>query len=109
MNTIGENLWGNQSVLGRDLKGPVRGSHLRNVLGFCLFAAAYYFAYRYGNGVQSCDLFSLLVSGFGFALHAAGGSAEPVVGVYPRSASDSTAGLGFGKSSAMVLAHYLCN
>ena len=48
MNTIGENLWGGQNVLERDLKGLIRGSHLRNVLGLCLFAVAFYFAYRYG-------------------------------------------------------------
>ena len=48
MNTIGENLWGNQNVLGRDLKGLVRGSHLWNVLGFCLFVVAFYFAYSHG-------------------------------------------------------------
>src|SRR5207344_587797 len=47
MNTLGENLWGNQNVVGGDLKGIVRGSHLRNVVGFCLFAVAFYFAYRY--------------------------------------------------------------
>ena len=48
MNTVGENLWGGQNVLERDLKGLIRGSHLRNVLGLCLFAVAFYFAYRYG-------------------------------------------------------------
>ena len=48
MNTIGENLWGGQNVLERDLKALIRGSHLRNVLGLCLFAVAFYFAYRYG-------------------------------------------------------------
>ena len=48
MNTIGENLWGNQNVVGGDLKGIVRGSHLRNVLAFCLFTMAFYFAYWYG-------------------------------------------------------------
>ena len=48
MSTIGENLWGTQKVLGRDLKGIVCQSHLRNVLGFCLFAVSFYFAYRYG-------------------------------------------------------------
>ena len=94
MNTIGENLWGGQNVLERDLKGLIRGSHLRNVLGLCLFAVAFYFAYRYGMAFShvtsspfwfpdSVLLCTLLV-----------GSAEPVVGVYPRSASDSTAALG---------------
>ena len=48
MSTIGENLWGTQKVFGRDLKGIVCESHLRNVLGFCLFAVSFYFAYRYG-------------------------------------------------------------
>ena len=48
MKTIGENLWANQNVLGRDLKRFGPGSHLRNVLGFCLFGVAFYFAYRYG-------------------------------------------------------------
>jgi integral membrane sensor domain MASE1 len=48
MSTIGENLWANQNVLGRDLNGLDRGSYVRNVLGFCLFAVAFYFAYRYG-------------------------------------------------------------
>jgi len=48
VNTIGENLWGDQNILGRDLREVVRGSRLRNVLGFCLFGVAFYFAYRYG-------------------------------------------------------------
>ena len=48
MNAIEENLRDHQNLLGRDLKGLIRGSHLRNVLGFCLFAVAFYFAYRYG-------------------------------------------------------------
>src|SRR5262245_3142645 len=48
MNAIGENLRSDQNVLERDLKGLVRGSQLRNVLGFCSFGVAFYFAYRYG-------------------------------------------------------------
>ena len=48
VNTIGENLWGDQNILGHDLREVVRGSRLRNVLGFCLFGVAFYFAYRYG-------------------------------------------------------------
>src|SRR5262249_11386877 len=48
MNTIGEDLWSKQNILGRDLKWIVRGSTLQNVLGLCLFGVAFYFAYRYG-------------------------------------------------------------
>src|SRR5262245_9228987 len=48
MNTVSENLLRNQNVLGRDLNGLVRGPYLKNVLGFCLFGVAFYFAYRYG-------------------------------------------------------------
>ena len=48
VNTIGENLWGDQNILGRNLREVVRGLRLGNVLGFCLFGVAFYFAYRYG-------------------------------------------------------------
>ena len=47
MNVIGENLLGHQKVLRHDLRAIVRRSHFRNVLAFCLFVAAFYFAYRY--------------------------------------------------------------
>jgi PAS domain S-box-containing protein len=48
MNAIGANLRGDQNLLGRDLNGLVRGPYLKNVLGFCLFGVAFFFAYRYG-------------------------------------------------------------
>ena len=38
---------GQSERLGGDLKRIVRRSYLGNVLGFCLFAVAFYFAYRY--------------------------------------------------------------
>jgi integral membrane sensor domain MASE1 len=48
MNTIDENLRHHQNLLGYDLKGIVSRPHLWNVLGFGLFVAVFYFAYRYG-------------------------------------------------------------
>jgi PAS domain S-box-containing protein len=43
-----ETLLAGRRVRGRDLELLVRSPQFRNVLGFCLFVAAFYFAYQYG-------------------------------------------------------------
>ena len=75
MSAISENLRKNQSVLGRDL--VVRWSHFRNVLGL-------FYSWRRSLSPTGTEWPSVmrpllhLISGFGFALNAAGGSAEQV-------------------------------
>jgi PAS domain S-box-containing protein len=48
MSLMSKGIRSDQNLLGRDLNGLVRGPYLKNVLGFCLFGVAFYFAYRYG-------------------------------------------------------------
>jgi PAS domain S-box-containing protein len=48
MSFMSKNVQSNQSVLGSDLRVIFRSSHFRSGLGLCVFAVAYYFAYRYG-------------------------------------------------------------
>src|SRR5689334_23182730 len=44
-----------QHFTSNGLKGIVRSVQFRNVLGFCLFETAFYFAYRYGMSFsQTC-------------------------------------------------------
>ena len=77
MSAISENLRKNQSVLGRDLDRIVRWSHFRNVLGL-------FYSWRRSLSPTGTEWPSVtrpllhFVSGFGFALNAAGGSAEQV-------------------------------
>jgi hypothetical protein len=77
MSAISENLRKNQSGLGRDLHRIVRWSHFRNVLG--LFYSRRRSLSPTGTEWPSVTRPLLhFVSGFGFALNAAGGSAEQV-------------------------------
>ena len=77
MSAISENLRKNQSVLGRDLDRIVRWSHFRNVLGL-------FYSWRRSLSPTGTEWPSVtrpllhLISGFGFALNAAGGSVEQV-------------------------------
>ena len=77
MSAISENLRKNQSGLGRDLDRIVRWSHFRNVLGL-------FYSWRRSLSPTGTEWPSVtrpllhFVSGFGFALNAAGGSAEQV-------------------------------
>jgi integral membrane sensor domain MASE1 len=47
MNAMGENLRGNQGILGFGSKLVVRWPLLRDVLNFCFFEAIFFIAYRF--------------------------------------------------------------